>query len=87
MVDFKTFQQQAVEKLQERCNPNWQPADPKKELPFNIASDDWKWFKRNVPTDMPNLRKVTTKQLVSLGFEFQGDQLPFSFAPPGVVTP
>ena len=66
MADFKAFQEQAVEKLQERCNPNWQPVDPKKELPFNIASDDWKWFKRNVPTDMPNLRKVTTKQLMEL---------------------
>lgn len=63
MVDFKTFQAQAVDKLRERCDPNWQPADPKKELPFNISRNDWKWFLRNVPTDKPHLGKLTTQQL------------------------
>ena len=66
MVDFKTFQAQAVEKLQERCDPNWQPADPKKELPFNISGNDWKWFKRNVPIHAPHLGKLTTQQLNEL---------------------
>lgn len=64
MTDFKTFQEQAVEKLQERCNPNWQPADPKTELPFNIGRDDWKWFLRNVPVDAEHMGKMTTGQLM-----------------------
>ena len=66
MIDFKTFQAQAVEKLQERCNPNWQPEDPKKELPFNISRDDWKWFQRNVPVHAPHLGQLTTQQLKEL---------------------
>lgn len=66
MVDFKTFQEQAVEKLRERCDPNWQPADPKKELPFNLSRNDWKWFMRNVPIHAPDLSKLTTQQLREL---------------------
>ena len=65
-MDFKTFQEQAVEKLRERCNPNWEPPDPKKELPFFISRNDWKWFQRNVPVNLPHLGKLTTSQLLDL---------------------
>lgn len=66
MVDFKTFQEQAVEEIHKRCHPNWQPPDPNRELPFNLAPNDWKWFKRNVPIHAPHLGKLTTQQLRDL---------------------
>lgn len=71
MVDFKTFQAQAVDGIKERCDPNWAPPtdpnDPKrKELPFNLSQSDWKWFTRNVPLDAPHLGKLTTLQLREL---------------------
>lgn len=66
MDAFQKFQAEAVEKIRERLVPNWHPADPSTELPFNLSPQDWAWFVRNVPYDAPNIRKLTTAELKAL---------------------
>ncbi|MBS1725058.1 MAG: hypothetical protein JSS66_19125 [Armatimonadetes bacterium] len=62
---FEKFQNEAVDKIRERLDPSWKPADPKKELPFNLSKSDWRWFERNVPWDVPNIMKMSTAELKS----------------------
>ena len=66
MADFQKFQLEAVEKIRERLAPNWQPVDPKTELPFNLSKADWAWFDRNVPWDAPKILDMTTAELKAL---------------------
>ena len=66
MDAFQKFQAEAVEKIRERLVPNWHPADPATELPFNLSPQDWTWFDRNVPYDAPNIHKLTTAELKAL---------------------
>lgn len=66
MMDaFEKFQIATVDKIRERLDPSWKPADPKKELPFNLSKSDWLWFQRNVPWDLPNIMKMSTADLKS----------------------
>lgn len=63
MTDFLKFQEQAIEGIRERYNPNWQPADPAHELPFHLSKTDWDWLQRNVALNLTRMDKMTTAQV------------------------